>query len=182
MWSLSIRANCLWLNFFFFNPGFGEISIRSLRFLSHYKFRSLFLEGGVAVSLSAPDSQVHWDRVVQYFFLLHQNPLTFPSLSFKWHQVLGAEARRVGRTSPQAETRCLPTSNWKEIYSNQTHTDTKQTQTNCRSLLWLLKQFSMTVCDNMLIRKQVCVKTVDCNTWRHVMKHIVKAIRPPECD
>lgn len=50
------------------------------------------------------------------------------------------------------------------------------------AIIGIIKTISMTVCNNMLIRKQVCVKTVDCNTWLHIMKHIVKAIRPPECD
>lgn len=50
------------------------------------------------------------------------------------------------------------------------------------SIAAIIKTISMTVCDNMLIWKQVCVNTVDCNTWLHIMKHIVKAIRPPECD
>lgn len=46
----------------------------------------------------------------------------------------------------------------------------------------IIKTISMTVCYNTLIRKQVCLKTVDCNTLLHIMKHIVKAIRAPECD
>lgn len=32
-------------------------------------------------------------------------------------------------------------------------------------------------CVIVLIRKQMCMKTVDCNTWLHTMKHIVKVIR-----
>lgn len=50
------------------------------------------------------------------------------------------------------------------------------------TIVVIIKTISMTVCNNLLMRKQVCVKTVDCNTWLHIMKHIVKAIRPPECD
>lgn len=41
---------------------------------------------------------------------------------------------------------------------------------------------STPVCNNMIMRKQVCMKTVGSNTWPHIIKQIVKAIRPPHCD
>lgn len=55
-------------------------------------------------------------------------------------------------------------------------------ETTQATFIVIIKTISMTVCNNMLIRKQVCMKTVDCNTWLHIIKHVVKAIRAPECD
>lgn len=92
--------------------------------------------------------------------------------------MLGVKARRGGRISPQDSNKMFVL-----LEKRKRKRKKKKKQRNkVATIIVMIKTISMTVCDNMLIRKQVCEKTVDCNTWLHIMKHIVKAIRPPECD
>lgn len=58
----------------------------------------------------------------------------------------------------------------------------KKTPTHSDDLYVDVETISTPVCNNMIMRKQVCMKTVGSNTWPRIIKQIVKAIRPPHCD
>lgn len=80
--------------------------------------------------LSATRCQAHRERIVQSFSA-PSKAVTFLFLSFKWRQVLGAKARRVGWILPQGRE------GKKKMFVPLEQKKNKL----WRPLLWLLKQF-----------------------------------------
>ncbi len=68
-----------------------------------FDLRRCSLWGWCSSYLSVVRCQAHWERIVQSFSA-PSKPVTFLFLSYKWRQVLGAKARRVGWILPQGRT------------------------------------------------------------------------------